>query len=46
MCIRDRLTDHGAMYGIKNFTNYANDKINGDKLAQIKSCLLYTSRCV
>ena len=31
------LTDHGAMYGIKNFTNYANDKINGDKLAQIKS---------
>ena len=31
------LTDHGAMYGIKNFTNYANDKINGDKLAQIKA---------
>ncbi|WP_297118310.1 DNA polymerase III subunit alpha [uncultured Porphyromonas sp.] len=31
------LTDHGAMYGIKNFTNYANDVVNGEKLGQIKA---------
>jgi len=30
------LTDHGAMYGIKNFTNYVNEKINSDKLSHIK----------